>query len=74
MTFDEMDAAISRRALAIWREREMQFPSRVRRIEPDDFDHASGTWWLVYREAALEFGMVRESPAVALDGESIREG
>lgn len=73
MTFDEMDAAISKRALAIWRVRETEFQPRVRRMEPDDFDHASGAWWVVYRIAALELGLVCESPAVALEGESIRE-
>ena len=30
--------------LAKWREREMTFDPRVRRVEPDAMDRASGTW------------------------------
>lgn len=31
-------------ALRKWREREMTFPARVRRLEPDAMDRAAGTW------------------------------
>lgn len=55
LTFD----AIERRALKMWREREMTFPARVRRLSPDDFDHASGAWERMLAEAARELGVVR---------------
>jgi hypothetical protein len=32
------------KALEIWRERELQFPERVRRMKPDEIDYASGAW------------------------------
>ena len=32
------------RAMELWREREMQFPERVRRMKPDEIDYASGAW------------------------------
>ena len=31
-------------ALRLWREREMSFPERVRRMTPDSMDVASGAW------------------------------
>ncbi len=31
-------------AMRLWREREMCFPARVRRMKPDDLDFANGTW------------------------------
>lgn len=38
-------------ARAIWREREIGFPPRVRRPEPDQFDKESGAWDACMREA-----------------------
>ncbi len=39
-------------ALAMWREREMDFPPRVRRMNPDAIDRATGAWQLVVAAAA----------------------
>lgn len=36
--------------LAKWRERELTFPPRVRRMNPDDMDRAIGTWAKFVRE------------------------
>lgn len=38
-------------ARAIWRTREKQFPERVRRPEPDNFDNASGAWDMILDQA-----------------------
>ncbi len=40
------------RALEIWREREMQLPERVRRMRPDQINHASGAWLACIIQAA----------------------
>lgn len=49
-------AAIHTRALKIWRDNEMTYPSRVRRMTPDDLDMASGAWGRVFEQAARELG------------------
>lgn len=41
-------------ALAMWREREMDFPPRVRRMNPDAIDRATGAWGLMVAAAAAE--------------------
>ena len=38
------DRSVIDHALRLWREREMQFPPRVRRMMPDDLDIATGAW------------------------------
>lgn len=38
-------------ALAYWQQREMAFPARVRRMQPDDFDMQSGAWARCVEEA-----------------------
>ena len=38
-------------ALRLWRERELAFPPRVRRMTPDNFDRASGAWDRMLDEA-----------------------
>lgn len=35
---------IKARALELWREREMAFPARCRRMTPDSLDMATGAW------------------------------
>lgn len=35
---------IKARALELWREREMAFPARCRRMMPDAIDMATGAW------------------------------
>ena len=35
---------VERRALELWRAREMTFPPRVRRMTPDALDYATGAW------------------------------
>lgn len=45
---------IDRRALEIWRKREMGFPKFTRRMTPDDLDHATGAWWRVVQQAREE--------------------
>ena len=47
-------AAVDDRALELWREREMVFPERVRRMKPDDMDRASGAWAIIRNKAQLE--------------------
>lgn len=47
-------------ALRIWREREMRFPPRVRRLVPDDLDLALGAWAIVVEAAKKEFDMGME--------------
>jgi hypothetical protein len=42
---------VERAALAIWREREIGFPPRVRRWMPDEHDRESGAWEACLREA-----------------------
>jgi hypothetical protein len=46
-----MTPSIEVLALRLWRERELDFPPRVRRMTPDDFDHASGAWDRMLAEA-----------------------
>jgi hypothetical protein len=45
------ESTIEEIALAIWREREIGFPPRVRRFSPDAIDRESGAWQAVVREA-----------------------
>jgi hypothetical protein len=52
--FDNQRLRIERRAMEIWREREMQFPQFVRRTKPDDLDRASGAWDRALMQAAAE--------------------
>lgn len=42
---------ISELALAMWIERELTFPERVRRMKPDDWDEKSGAWDAIVEEA-----------------------
>lgn len=42
-----MKTAIENFALEIWKQRELQFPERVRRMKPDKIDMASGAWQLL---------------------------
>lgn len=42
---------ISELALAMWIERELKFPERVRRMKPDKWDMASGAWEAMKEEA-----------------------
>ena len=37
-------AEIEQLALRIWQAREMTYPERVRRMQPDRFDYATGAW------------------------------
>lgn len=39
-------------ALAMWRLREMDFPPRVRRMNPDAIDRATGAWQMIVAAAA----------------------
>lgn len=54
--FDRIDPrpAIERRALEIWRDQELGYPSFVRRMSPDTLDRATGAWDRVLAEAAAE--------------------
>jgi hypothetical protein len=52
---------IEKRALEIWRERELSFPDRVRRMTPDVLDRASGAWWACRMKAALELEIPKRS-------------
>jgi hypothetical protein len=54
-------------ARAIWREREKQFPERVRRPEPDTFDNASGAWDMVLDQARAAIEAMREPTEKQLD-------
>lgn len=45
---------VEKRALEIWREREMTLPERTRRMSPDAIDKASGAWWACMIKAGLE--------------------
>lgn len=42
-----MTSVLERFALDIWKQRELQFPERVRRMKPDKLDMASGAWQLL---------------------------
>lgn len=44
-------SSLSARALKLWRDREMQFPPRVRRMNPDALDRMSGAWDLCLFQA-----------------------
>jgi hypothetical protein len=48
------DNAIERRALELWREREMGLAPRVRRMSPDALDKASGAWASCIVRAIIE--------------------
>lgn len=54
---------VERKALEMWREREMQFPARVRRMKPDEFDMLEA-WPRMLRDAADFLAMVRAAKAV----------
>lgn len=45
---------IEQRALELWREREMDFPPRVRRMNPDALDMATGAWASCLAKAMTE--------------------
>ncbi len=55
-----MSEMIERLALAIWREREIGFPPRVRRFNPDELDRESGAWAACMREARALVETMRE--------------
>lgn len=42
---------VDERALELWRERELSFPARSRRMHPNDLDRASGAWDLIRKRA-----------------------
>ncbi len=42
------------RALSMWRDREMQYPAFVRRMQPDQMDGESGAWALMLDKAEKE--------------------
>jgi hypothetical protein len=48
MTYEQ----VRLRALAMWREREMRFPAFTRRMQPDEWDHATGSWAAMVSAAA----------------------
>jgi hypothetical protein len=65
---------VERMARAIWREREIGFPPRVRRWEPDDFDRESGAWAACMREARAALASLREpSPQMVEAGNAVIE-
>lgn len=47
-------ASVEVRALAIWQNRERQWPARVRRMEPDAMDRVTGAWARVVAQAMGE--------------------
>lgn len=51
---------VEARALEIWRERERTMPERVRRMNPDALDYASGAWWACMVKAGLELRIIEE--------------
>jgi hypothetical protein len=42
---------LEKRALELWRAREMRFPEQVRRMKPDALDMATGAWEHCVRQA-----------------------
>jgi len=59
MIEDHFPKEIGERALEIWREREMQFEPRIRRMKPDEIDRASGAWLSCVIAAAKEKAQCR---------------
>jgi len=53
---DGFAADVERRALRIWRDREMTFPPRIRRMTPDSLDRATGAWDIVLMLALGQSG------------------
>ena len=49
---------VERRALEIWQLREMNYPARIRRMNPDNLDRGSGAWDRVLIQATTELGML----------------
>lgn len=47
---------VETRALEMWRKRELSLQPRLRRMEPDDMDRATGVWLKVMMEAATAVG------------------
>lgn len=56
---------IDAKALIVWREREMQFEPRVRRMNPDTLDHMTGAWlgcvWKAIQNEARQMGVATET-------------
>jgi hypothetical protein len=48
--------AILKRSMEIWRERELQFDPRCRRMKPDEIEKATGTWAACIVQALTEAG------------------
>lgn len=48
------DPNIEKRALELWRQRELTFEPRVRRMNPDDLDRATGAWASCVFKAVME--------------------
>lgn len=57
--FDGDREALIAFALELWRLRERMFPERVRRMNPDALDMATGAWRTCVREAMNQMGPKR---------------
>lgn len=64
---------VDKRALELWQAREMELDPRLRRMEPDDIDHASGAWAAVRQQALMDVLFGRNaSQDVGTDSPSLR--
>jgi hypothetical protein len=53
-------------ALRLWRERELGFPPRTRRMAPDALDVASGAWALMVEEAERQIRPRPDAPDTSI--------